>query len=203
MKVSVCFLLCLCLCAGVFAQKGSVKKSDAPVTWLGLDFTMCRFIGDAHQFKDAGEITAADMREKYFPAWNQLFINEQKKYDVAKYVRRDAVGYAIDVTAKANDKAGKDIFSNNPSEFSRLSRADIEKAVKSYSFQGQKGVGLLFFIEAMSKGQEAASGWVTYVDMDKKQMLKTERITGKAGGFGFRNYWAKAFLNILKDAEPL
>lgn len=204
MKTTFSILLCLCLSAGaLFAQKGSSSGADAPITWLGLDFTMCRFIGDAHQFKDAGEITPADMREKYFPAWNQLFINEQKKYDVAKYVRRDAVDYAIDVTAKANDHAGKDIFSNNPSDFSRLSQADIEKAVKGYNFQGKKGVGLLFFVEGMSKGQEKASAWVTYVDMDKKRVLKTERITGKAGGFGFRNYWAKAFLNILKDTESL
>lgn len=203
MKATLSFLLCLCLCAGTaFAQK-DVIKSDEPITWLGLDFTLCRFIGDAHQFKDAGEITPADMREKYFPAWNQLFINEQKKYDVAKYVHRSSVDYAIEVTAKANDRAGKNIFSNNPSDFSRLAQTDIEKAVKGYDFKGRKGVGLLFFVEGMSKGQESASAWITFVDMGRKQVLQTARVTGKAGGFGFRNYWAKSFLNILKQADNI
>jgi hypothetical protein len=53
----------------------------------------------------------------------------------------------------------------------------------------------------MSKSREEASGWITFVDMGSKTVLRTFRETGKPGGFGFRNYWAKAFLNILKDAD--
>lgn len=204
MKTILSFLFVCCLSAGsLFAQDGDVIHSDAPITWLGLDFSHCRYIGDAHQFKDAGEITPDQMRDKFYPAWNQLFINEQKKYDVAKYVHRSSVEYATEVTDAANDKAGKDVFSNNPSDFSRLSKADIEKAVRGYNFKGKKGVGLLFFIEGMSKGKEAASAWVAFVDMGKKTVLQTGRLTGDAGGFGFRNYWAKAFLNILKHVDKI
>jgi hypothetical protein len=32
-------------------------------------------------------------------------------------------------------------------------------------------------------------------------VLLSKHITGKSGGFGFKNYWAKAFYNILKDAD--
>ncbi|MBS1615584.1 MAG: hypothetical protein JST06_05640 [Bacteroidetes bacterium] len=205
MKHTLGFLLLFCLCAGtLFAQKNTdVVRSDEPITWLGLDFTMCRFIGDAHQFKDAGEITPNEMRDKYYPSWNQLFINEQKKYDVAKYVHRSSVNYATNVTDQANDKSGKDVFSNDPSNYSRLSRTDIEKAVRNYDFKGNKGIGMIIFIEGMSKGKEEASGWIAFVDMGKKQILQTGRVTGDAGGFGFRNYWAKAFLNLLKKADDI
>ena len=41
--------------------------------------------------------------------------------------------------------------------------------------------------------------WVTFVDMNKKTVLFTKRLTEKSGGFGFRNYWAKIFFGALKD----
>jgi hypothetical protein len=53
----------------------------------------------------------------------------------------------------------------------------------------------------MSKASELASGWVTFVDTDTRKVLQTHRAEGKPGGFGFRNYWAKAFLSLLKDTD--
>jgi hypothetical protein len=43
--------------------------------------------------------------------------------------------------------------------------------------------------------------WVTFVDMKSKTVLLTKHMEGKAGGFGFRNYWAKSFLNVLKSIK--
>jgi hypothetical protein len=202
MKSLLCLALLLVSAFTVHAQNGNdILNSDQPITWLGLDFTQARFIGSANQFKDAGEVTVDAVKNKYIPGWNELFINEQKKYDVAKYARRMSVSYALDVTSRANNKVGGTFFSMNPGDFSRLTEADIAKVVKKYDFMGKKGVGMLIFIEGMSKGADAASGWITFVDMGKKTVLQTRRVTGKAGGFGFRNYWAKAFLNILKETD--
>jgi hypothetical protein len=184
------------------AQKSKdVIHSKDPITWLGLDFTLARFIGDANQWKDAGRITAEDIREKYAPGWNNLFVNEQKKYDVAKYVNRESVSYALDITEKANGKIGDNFFSKNMSDLSRLKESDITSAVGKYNFMGKTGIGMLIFIEGMDKSAESASGWITFVDMGSRKVLQTRRVTGDSGGFGFRNYWAKAFLNILKQAD--
>lgn len=195
-----CLACCLFFTAG--AQKSeSVLKSGKPVTWLGLDFSQARYIGSATQFKEAGEITTEQLRDKYFPGWNDLFVNEQAKYDVAKYTDRGSVTYALEVTKKANNSIRGKIFSEDPNDYERLTAADIAKQVKSYNFAGNKGVGLVFIIEGMSKGKEEVSAWVTFVDMGTKSVLQTQRITGRAGGFGFRNYWAKGFFNILKDVK--
>lgn len=202
MKHLLCLSLLLLATFAAPAQKeADIIRSDKPITWLGIDFTQARFIGSANQFKDAGEVTDDQVRDKYIPAWNELFINEQKKYDVAKYVHRESVGYALDVTTKANNKVGSSFFSQDPGDYSRLKESDITAAVKKYDFMGKKGIGLVFFVEGMSKGKEEASAWITFVDMGAKSVLKTYRVTGKAGGFGFRNYWAKAFLNILKETD--
>lgn len=206
MKKFLLIALACCMTVIGFAQKGkkgdsnSIIKGGEEITWLGMDFTQVRVIGAAAQWKDVGEITDNQMRDKYIPAWNDFFLNEQKKYDVAKYVDRSSVHYAMDVTEKMNNrKYPKTVFSDSPEDYERLQEADIVRLVKGYDFKGQNGVGLLFFIEGMSKGKEEACAWVTFVDMKGKSVLQTKRVYGRAGGFGFRNYWAKSFFNILKN----
>ena len=188
----------------ILAQtKADIFNGSTEITWLGIDFTQAKFIGSAFQFKDAGEITNGEFRDKYVPSWNQLFINEQKKYDVAKTVKRSEVKYAMDVTEKANNSIKGNFFSDDPNDYKKLDEQKVANIIKNYDFQGKSGIGMLFVIDGMSKSKEEASGWVTFVDMKSKKVLLTEYKTGKAGGFGFRNYWAKSFQNILKAAEKM
>jgi hypothetical protein len=98
MKKITLLLAALFVSVSLFAQsKSDIFDGDKEITWLGLDFSQLKFIGDAAQWKDAGEITNSQMRDKYFPGWNTLFINEKDRYKVADAVRRTEVSYAIDV----------------------------------------------------------------------------------------------------------
>lgn len=168
---------------------------------VGLDFSQLKFIGDAAQWKDAGEITNSQMRDKYFPGWNELFIKEKDRYKVADAVRRTEVSYALDVTEKANNALKGNFFESDGNFYHSLDEKKVGDLVKKYDFKGHSGVGMMFFVEGMSKGREAASVWVTFVDMKTKTVLLTKQMEGKAGGFGFRNYWAKSFLNVLKAVK--
>ena len=201
MKKHILFLLAATFTMSGFAQTKSDIFGSVPITWLGLDFTHLKFIGGAAQFKDAGTITNGDMRIKYFPAWNNLFIAEQKKYDVAGAVHRDNVVYATEVTRDVNDKSTADYFTDKPEDYQILNPETIATLVAGYDFKGKTGIGLVLFVEGMSKDKVEASMWVTFVDMGSKKVLLTNRMTGGAGGFGFRNYWAKAFYNVLGDIE--
>jgi len=58
----------------------TASAQTGEITWLGLDFSQAKFIGPASQFKDAGEISGEEFRDKYTVSWNQLFIDEQKKF---------------------------------------------------------------------------------------------------------------------------
>ena len=184
-----------------YAQTKADIFGNAPITWLGLDFTQLKFIGNATQFKDAGEISNRDMRVKFFPAWNNLFISEQKKFNVADAVDRNSVEYATEVTQNANDNSNNDYFTQKPGEYQLLTADMISTLVSKYDFKGKTGIGMLFFVEGMSKDKEEASMWVTFVNMGAKNVLLTKRATGGAGGFGFRNFWAKSFYNVLKDMD--
>ena len=138
-------------------------------------------------------------KNKYFPAWNNLFITEQKKYNVADAVNRTDVKYAIEVTEKANNNIKGDLFSDDPNDYNHLTEQNISALVNKYDFKGNKGIGMLFFAESFSKGKEEGIIWVTFVDMSSKKVLLTKRVHEKAGGFGFKNYWAKTIFGALKD----
>lgn len=186
----------------VFAQsKADVFNDNTPITWLGLDFSQLKFIGDASQWQDAGEITNSQMRDKYFPSWNNLFIAEKDKYKVADAVRRTEVAYAIEITEKANNSLKGNFFESDGNKYQLLDEQKVTALVKKYDFKGNIGIGMMFFVEGMSKGREHGSMWVTFVDMKSKTVLLTKRVEGKAGGFGFRNYWAKTFVNALKTIK--
>jgi hypothetical protein len=202
--------LLLVLFALVFGTQGQAQtdvskilNSDKEITWLGVDFTQLKFIGSATQWKDAGEITSSQLRDKYFPAWNNLFINEQKKYNVADAVNRAEVGYATEVTEKANNTIKGNLFTDDPDEYSHLTEQKVAQLVSKYDFKGKKGIGMMFFAESFSKGREEGAIWVTFVDMNAKKLLMTKRLTERAGGFGFKNYWGKTLFNALKDTRKL
>ena len=183
----------------VNTRSASAQTDD--ITWLGLDFSQAKFIGPASQYKDAGEITNDEFRDKYTVAWNELFISEPKKFNVAEMVHRPSVKYALEVTAKVNGNIKKDFFGASPNDYRTLDEKKIGDLVSKYDFQGKTGSGVLFFVEGMSKGEAQAGAWVTLVDMKTKKVLLTTFKIGKAGGFGFRNYWAKSWANILKEAK--
>lgn len=185
-----------------FAQtKEDITEGSSEITWLGIDYSQLKFIGSATQYQDAGEITNAALRDKYFTAWNNLIENEPNRYKVADAVNRTDVKYAIQVTEKANNALKGNFFSDDGNDFNRLSESDIAKLVSNYNFQGNKGIGMMFFAEAMSKGKEAASYWVTFVNMNTKKVIVTHQVTAKAGGFGFRNYWASSIVKALKETK--
>src|ERR1041385_4716435 len=96
------FLLLLLAMPALSKGKETVIRSKKPITWLGLDFALARVVGPAAQFAGAGDVTYDELKNKYIPGWNGLFLAEPKKYDVAKYVRRDAVANKLEITAKDN-----------------------------------------------------------------------------------------------------
>lgn len=202
MRIVLIFLLAFAMHLTCFGQsKSDIFDSKVDLTWLGMDFTEVHFIGTAAQWQDAGAITSTDLRDKYFVSWNELFVDEKAKYDVAKATQRPIIKYAIDVTATANGKSDKDYFVNDPGSFRHLDKDKVASIIKKYDYKGKKGLGMMFVVEGMHKEAKKASMWVVFIDMDTKKMLLAKQLEGKASGFGFRNYWAKTFYNVLKEVE--
>ena len=193
----VAFLFLLGTTQPLFAQslKEVFNSPETPVFYLGVDFTLARLI-------DAPEV-ASDIRDRQYPAINDLIVNESKKYDLAGAFHKSNIEHDLGLVAKRNAKINtEEIKSTNSADYNRLKEEDITKLVKGFDFEGKKGVGLLFVVDGMSKGKKGEGIWVTLIDMAAKKVLMTERMEGKTGmAFGFRNYWATPIRAVIDDIE--
>jgi hypothetical protein len=171
------------------------NSSEVPLTYLGVDFTQAKVFNDI-------AANAMDIRDRQFAAINQVIVNEPKKYDFQKALSKSNVTNDISFVNAKNAKidAEKIIESNSADEV-RFTKATIESIVKGYKFAGKKGIGLMFIMESMNKASAQASMYVTFIDIASGKVLLTERMTAKAAGFGFRNYWAKTVYEVLDDIK--
>lgn len=174
-------------------------NSSSKVTWLGLDFSNVQLIGEFAQFGEAGNNTTDEVRDKYFPAWNNLFYTEADKYNVSDMIRNTDVDIKIEVISDLNKNA--DSKKLRTYDAKTYSAEEIQSFVKKYDLKGEKGIGLVFIAETLNKDEQIAFYHFVVINMNTKKVLFQERLAGEPGGFGVRNYWAKSFYNVMKDVE--
>lgn len=189
----IVFMLSILLALPVFGQdKADVFNPSTEVTWLGLDFSGAKFIGDRERLGSESDI------RHLIDAINQLMITEADKYNVAAAIQRKTVDNEIDITNEHNAELdvlslisadGKDHIHLNPSQ--------VEEIISSYDFKGKSGIGLMFNVESLNKLVEEGSFWITFVNMGSKEVLFTERLTAPPSGFGMRNFWAGSVNGVL------
>ena len=213
-----CLIALLLIAAGtqpLLAQtKADVFDKNVTITWLGVDYSLTTFIGTPSYttvafspwtvVKKTGEgvISKEEFRDSFLTQWNQLFIDEEKKYNVAKATDRSSVNYSIDVCINANKKlTNKEFFSNSPNDFHTKTEADVTNAVKNYDFGKTSGLGMMYFVEGMNRGTGEEGIWITFVDIKSKTVLLTKYVVSKGQGSGFRNFWAKPLYVALKEMD--
>jgi hypothetical protein len=176
-------------------------SKETAVLYLGIDFTEARLINDTFQ-------TGIELRDKYFPGINALVISEPKKYDLQKAFNKSVINNNLDIVTKRNKTINpENILSARSTDYSRLSEEDITRLVRGIDFEQLKGIGLLFIVEGMEKGEKkgdnsSSSVWVTFVDMGANKVVMTKRMEGiTSGGFSFRNYWANTIYSVINSID--
>jgi len=197
MKPLSLIALFILISSTTFSQtKSDVFKEDASVTWLGLDLTSAKFIGDREKFGSESDV------RHLIDAWNDLIVTESDKFDVAKAIDKKKVENAIDVTKDHNAELDvMAMFSNEPKDYLHVKPSDIDEKVAGYDFKDKSGIGLMFIVESFSKLNEEGSVWVTFINMDSKEVLFTERMSAPPKGFGMRNFWAGCVYGILQKMQ--
>mgnify|MGYP007112378783 FL=1 len=199
MKKSLLVLVSFFVTLSLSAQK-TVADVFAPgeVVWYGLDFSNARFIGIFGSGSGSGE----DIRDNLMPAWNSLIVLEPAKYDMGKtFVKEPVINY-LDAVGEINANIdASNLIDINPFKFESPEEL-IASAVSQYNY-GEKdsGLGLVFIVESFDKARVEASLYVTFFDISTKEVLLTERMTGKPVGFGLRNHWGGGIYNILKQIQ--
>ena len=173
--------------------KDLFTNSETPLVYYGIDFTKARVIDD-------DKANALDIRDKQYTGINELVIDQSDKFDLKGAFNR-TVDHDISSVEKRNAKINvEEIKSSSSADYHRLKDTDIPAIVKGIDAGNiKKGVGIVFIVEGMSKSEKHMAVWVTLFDPKSKKVLLSERMEGKAAGFGFRNYWAGAIKDVIKD----
>jgi hypothetical protein len=166
------------------------------ITWLGIDFTAAKFIGDRERFGSTSDV------QHLITGWNDLMLNEREKFDLAASIDKIKTEDVFDVTKEHNASLDvTEIFSNDIKDHIRLKPDDIIAIIADYDFKGNSGIGVMFNVESFSKPNGEAAIWVTFINMDTKDVFFSERVTATPSGFGMRNYWAGAIYGVMKKME--
>ncbi|MBL0741277.1 hypothetical protein [Chryseolinea lacunae] len=173
--------------------KSDVFRPEVTVTWLGLDFSNAKFIGDREKFGSESDV------HHLMDSWNDLILKESDKFDIAKVIDRKKVENSIEaVKGRNSELEALSMFSDQEKDYLRLKVSDIEEIIAGYDFHGLTGIGLMFNVESFSKTNSEGSIYATFINLDSKEVLFTERLTAPPGGAGLRNYWAGCVLKVIE-----
>lgn len=201
MKKNILFLLfffciaCISTINVAFSQSCDkcVSKSE-PITFLGIDYSLLSFEGSLEE-NDHNKVT-----HTYYKAWNALFVNESKKYDLAKSFGLDQIIVKSDYFDRNNELAKNiNAVRKNP-----ITEEQIKKHVQQLKFSNIATPYALFFIATnYNKSTVKATHYIVLLDTKTKKIIGLQAVNTEPGGFGFRNYWAASFYNILKKEGKL
>ena len=177
------------------AQNNVEAYKAHSVTFLGLDYTGAIFIG-TNGFNDPAAL------KPLVQSWNSLFVTEYNKYNIQKWfhvlttTRLDLINTRNNQTDFMNRVTVKQI------ELPHLTQSDLEAMISGYPEISEKGVSLVFVVDAYDKATAIAYYHFVFFDNHTKKILLSYPVTGTAGGGGLRNYWANAcYEAIIKGGK--
>lgn len=170
-------------------------NSDYIVTWYGIDYSHVKIVGHVSTFGGNTPVTATELRDKYFPSWNHLILDEPAKYDIAGMIRRQSVVIDLNVVKQLNAAAATDSTEALVTPYYMLQ--DIQSFVSLYDTKERAGIGLVFIAESMDKLKKAAIYHVVFFNIETKEVLLQERMLGTPFGAGIRNYWAGSYAQVI------
>jgi hypothetical protein len=194
-KMTFLFLLLFLLCDNLNAQyiAADVFKEETPITYLGIDFSNAKCFGEGATFD------ASELANKI----NNLIINEFDKYNVSKALKQPNLIINNSITDRLNKKINENtFFTNNSSDLNLIDEAKIQDIINGYEFENYgKGIGFIFIVDNLNKSKLEEVVWATFIDINTKKVLFTEKMKAEPKGFGLRNYWSNPFEKIIDEIK--
>lgn len=156
------------------------------VDYRGVDFTKTMILA-------ANESDAAFV--KIFTGINNLVITESNKYDLGKAFRKNVFVKDLTNVHERNSDISGNMRTNDANYM--INGKELQEIVDAYKADTD-GVGLIIVGELLNKSASKGRYVVVFFDSESGDIIYTKRVTGKAGGFGLRNFWAASLHNVLK-----
>jgi hypothetical protein len=183
--------------ASLASSQESYTRSDIfssnEITWMGLDFSNIKLVG-SEGFTDPYTI-----KNTHFRNINNLILNEPDKYDLKEFFSKQSVDVDLSVIRERNTLPDDEELVLEDGSVYFLDEPAVQEMISQYTPEASEGIAVVLIMESFNKKDERGYMWVTFFDIATKEVLLTDRMEGKAGGFGWRNYWAKTVYNVLKE----
>lgn len=163
------------------------------LVFLGLDFTQAKYIGKV------GFTDPMAIQNQHMVSWNNLIELEPKKFSLQKAFNLKDDQYKSRVEDMVKHNKSVDVEKNLTDDAYSITEDQVKKSVSKYSLSERDGIGVVYVVESLNKSAEKMVAWVTFIDLATKKVIHTEKVEGKAGGFGFRNYWAGGVYKINQE----
>ena len=187
MKRLLLSILIVTFFTAISIAQDSYKKE---VTWLGLDFT------EAKLFPKTAFTNPEVIKEDYLLKWNQIVLNESKKFNVSKFFKIETLHYDLSIVEKKNSAISAEnlIVDNSKQPFSEQNVTNI-----ILQYPKTEGIGLVFIVESFDKINTTGTFWATFFDRSTLEVLSTKKIQGATSGMGIRNYWGNSLYRAMKS----
>lgn len=180
-------------------SKDFFVHSDYKVTWLGIDFSHVKLIGEFNHFFGAGSQSSVDLRDEYFNRWNKIVLTEPDKYDIRGMLRKSEIVYDISMITTVNSNCAIENLEdlNNPN----YTIENLKDFVTGYPLENKDGFGILMIAESLNKSATEAILHFIIINMSTKEILIHERLRTEPTGFGLRNYWAGSIYRAMNQIK--
>lgn len=165
----------------------SLSEMPKPLRVYGVDFSLVKIYGAAEssfEFADA------------FQRINMLLLSEPEKYNFERFLHCPVA--TVDIKSVRQNNASGDYAAQFDREI-RIGEAELQTLVNGYDFDATEGTGVILVALLLDKTQAKAAYDVVFFDIPTRKLLAVHRMSGKAGGFGLRNYWARSVYEVLKS----
>ena len=173
-----------------FAQNTEYVYNKNEVHFYGLDFSHAHMIGD--DFDQADKIV-----QHYFRTWNDLLFTEKSKYNVERFFNFKDAHYHTQYLEKTNKRV--DPYELRINGTHKIERAKIFESVENYDFAQDRGLGMVIFVETFNEYSDEASLYYVFFDIESRDLVLIQPMTGESGGVGFRNNWANSIYSSMKE----
>ena len=173
-----------------FPVQGQKNIRDVEeINFYGVDFSKVKIYGAME--------TPSHMKSGLYDI-SMLFITEQGKYDITHFMGKQVAGFYLENVNENNRNMDETaMISGSPQN--PMDQEEIEEIINRLSNGQNDNVGLVFIAETLNRARGNGTFHVVFFDEATKEIIYRKKATGKSGGLGTRNYWAKSVYNILKN----
>jgi len=206
MKKKILLLTLATLFTVFLTHAQSVKRiyKTRAITFYGLDFTKTAFIGD---FSPIGENqSATKVKDVFMVEWNDILINERRKYNFSEAYRKDSIYYKIKVSKDRNSKIDTNsIFKHefDNCDLPHLKNEDLQTIVNEIEDDANTSLGFVYVVDFYNKKIKRGCIWVVFFDTKTKEIIHKAAFIEEASGMGVKNFWSSVVHRTILTSQRL